>query len=234
MLAEDLNGDLLVFTVDGPSGMSIDPETGLLQWTPDQEAVGAVAVAIMVEDPHGAFDEQTYELLVEEGRAAPTITSVPVLVGLPGTTYQYPAMAEDPDDTDLFWSVDGPPGMWVDESGLVEWDVSDTWGNTHVTLTVQDAAGHSDGQDFSIGVSEPGDPAPPTIEIVSPSEDTIWDVPMLRRAARTATNARMACNVGRPRSETCASSECGMREWSSAPSVEHGHVNGYRYGPTAA
>lgn len=44
--------------------MTIDPLTGLIQWTPTNADAGIQAVKIHVEDITGTFDEQYFELTV--------------------------------------------------------------------------------------------------------------------------------------------------------------------------
>ena len=68
-------GDTFSFRLtEGPPGMSIDPLTGLVRWTPD--ATGAVEVTITVSDSTSLTAEQSFTLTVGE----PVV--VPDLIGL--------------------------------------------------------------------------------------------------------------------------------------------------------
>src|SRR5688572_2597063 len=107
VLAEDRDGDLLTFAIvsGAPAGMSIDIDTGLIGWSPGPDDGGSETITIRVTDPHGEFDEQTWDLTIATGETPPRITSTPPLVGVAGTTYSYSATAVDPDDTMLTWAV---------------------------------------------------------------------------------------------------------------------------------
>lgn len=62
--AWDPAGDTLVFGFAAPaaSGMTIDPATGVISWTPTPEDAGAREVAVRVSDPAGNFDTQTWQI----------------------------------------------------------------------------------------------------------------------------------------------------------------------------
>jgi len=63
VVAKDPDGDELHFSLDkAPEGMSIDPQTGLVEWPVAPEASGEHQVVIRVEDPDGAYATQTYQL----------------------------------------------------------------------------------------------------------------------------------------------------------------------------
>ena len=52
-------GDTLTFSLDSaPSGMTIDANTGVIQWTPSNEQVGSNPVTVRVQDTGGLFDAQ--------------------------------------------------------------------------------------------------------------------------------------------------------------------------------
>src|SRR5690606_37352877 len=107
-------------------------------------------------------DEQGFTLSVGAGSSPPKITSLPPLTATAGGTYTYDAVAVDPDDTNLVWSVTGPAGIAVDPNGKVTWSVpGGATGNHAVTLQVEDPQGQLDQQAFSIGV--PAGNGPPTV-----------------------------------------------------------------------
>nr|WP_207683521.1 toxin TcdB middle/N-terminal domain-containing protein [Desulfonema magnum] len=62
--AEDPEGDMLTFELtEYPAGMSIDPETGLITWTPDSSQVGDHDTEVRVSDGN-SFSEQRLTVLV--------------------------------------------------------------------------------------------------------------------------------------------------------------------------
>jgi hypothetical protein len=59
----DPDGDHLTFSLsEGPAGMIIDPQSGLLTWSIDPELAGNAAVSIVVEDGFGGRVEQNFEM----------------------------------------------------------------------------------------------------------------------------------------------------------------------------
>lgn len=59
----DPDGDHLTFSLsEGPVGMIIDPQGGLLTWSIDPEWAGNTAVSVVVEDGFGGRIEQNFEL----------------------------------------------------------------------------------------------------------------------------------------------------------------------------
>jgi len=167
-----------------PDGMSIDPVTGLVAWTPADTQLGAHAVRVLVTDPQGLTGVQDYSLTVEAApvlNSAPTITSSPVTAGIATVAYEYAVTATDPDDGDnLSFSLDVfPSGMNIDSaSGLIAWTPeTDQLGRFDVTVRVSDSGGLFDLQSFAVTVSEPAANRAPTITsspVTSASVDTVY------------------------------------------------------------
>jgi len=58
-------GDTLTWSLlTAPAGMTIDPATGLIQWTPSAAQAGDHPVEVKVQDAGGLFATQTYTLTV--------------------------------------------------------------------------------------------------------------------------------------------------------------------------
>ncbi len=171
-LADDPDGDTLSWSLSAaPPGMTVNPDTGLIQWTPGSTAAGLVPVVVRVEDSLGLFDEQAYELTVGGANTAPRFLSSPITVGVAGTTYTYPIVAADPDDAILTWALTGPAGMAVSAAGVVTWPIpAGTVGNFPVTLIITDGGGATATQSYSIGVGAPGDTVAPAVTIHSPAD----------------------------------------------------------------
>jgi uncharacterized repeat protein (TIGR01451 family) len=64
--ADDPNaGDVLSFSlITAPAGMSVDPATGLIEWTPAAGDVGDNTVEVMVQDQDGLSDIQNFTITV--------------------------------------------------------------------------------------------------------------------------------------------------------------------------
>jgi hypothetical protein len=66
-------GDTLTFSLTvAPFGMTIDPTTGVIHWTPEQVQAGAQAVTVQVRDEGGLFSRQSFMVQVVEANRAPT------------------------------------------------------------------------------------------------------------------------------------------------------------------
>ncbi|MBK8257047.1 MAG: DNRLRE domain-containing protein [Polyangiaceae bacterium] len=170
--AVDPTGSAITWSLEqGPAGMTIDPESGLVTWTPGPTSAGTVPVAVRATDSGGAYYTQAFNLSVLGVNDQPKFVSVPPLVAIGGAVYAYPATVVDPDNTSLTWSVSGPAGMTVSAAGLVLWNVpAGTTGNFPVVLTVSDGTAAVT-QSFSLGVGAAGDTTPPSVTITSPLAD---------------------------------------------------------------
>ncbi|RRS34683.1 MAG: hypothetical protein OI74_04570 [Gammaproteobacteria bacterium (ex Lamellibrachia satsuma)] len=161
--ASDPDADPLTYIlVRTPAGMSLDPATGLMAWTPDVSQVGGHAVKVRVDDGQGGIDEQSFTLVVAlPPNQSPAVTSTPPLNAVAGVEYLYDVEASDPEADPLtFALVQAPAGMSiVPATGVVNWtpDTSQA-GNQSVTIQVDDGKGGIAEQVFSILVSPPNQP----------------------------------------------------------------------------
>lgn len=80
--AVDPNEDVLTYSlVGGPQGMTIDPATGLISWTPQVSDAGMAEVHIMADDGHGGVAEQRYQLrtIAAPANRPPMFVTAPVV-----------------------------------------------------------------------------------------------------------------------------------------------------------
>lgn len=64
--AQDTDGDRLNFLlVEGPAEMTLDAESGLLEWSPASLPEGRFPVRLRVEDAYGGWEEQAFELSLD-------------------------------------------------------------------------------------------------------------------------------------------------------------------------
>ncbi len=146
VVAVDPDGGTLTYVLDsGPAGMTLDPNSGLLRWLPDQTAAqyNPHAVALHVSDPAGHTASQVFEIHVHSSNVPPTITSTPVTTATEGEIYTYLVTALDIDDDELsFGLVEYPGGMNIHpDTGLITWLVPQTAAATGphaVTVGVSD------------------------------------------------------------------------------------------------
>jgi hypothetical protein len=157
--AADANGDTLAFSLTrAPAGMSIDPATGVIGWTPAATQLGTHAVSVQVRDPGGLVADQAYTVTVSVGNAAPQITSAAVTTATVGIEYRYTVAAADPNgDTLAYTLAQAPAGMTVQPaSGAISWTpTAGQLGSQPVTVRVSDPGGLAATQTFAIVVASP-------------------------------------------------------------------------------
>ncbi len=144
--AEDIDvGDVLTFSlVAAPSGMTIDPTTGVIDWQPGFDQAGEHPVTVAVTDSAGASDAQSFVLMVERSNRPPTIVSPPVHDALELDGYLYALMAQDPDRNDVLTHslVQRPDGMTIAaDSGQIAWNGAGWPGNSRTPNTMCMAGG---------------------------------------------------------------------------------------------
>jgi len=159
--ASDPNADTLSYAlVTGPEGMSVDAQTGLVQWTPSQDDVGSVQVEIRIDDGKGGSTLHPFTLTVANTNDVPVITSAPDSTAVEDSLYTYALVATDADlaDTLSYAVVAGPDSMLVDSLGLVRWTPTQSdVGAQQITLQVQDQSGGAADQNFTLTVVQVDD-----------------------------------------------------------------------------
>ena len=80
----------LTFSLDtAPTGMQIDPSSGLIEWTPANADVGDHSVTVRVTDEGGLFDTQSFVVSVAGVNEPPVITSDAITMIDEDETYTY-------------------------------------------------------------------------------------------------------------------------------------------------
>lgn len=177
-------GDVLSFTLSSfPSGMTIDPASGLISWVPSNEQVGNQPVVVEVSDSGGLSDSQNFSIAVTNVNDAPSIISAAVTSANEDTNYSYDVDASDPDVGDsLTFSLSIlPSGMSIDAStGIINWTPDNSQiGNQSVEVIVTDSSGLNDVQNFIILVSETNNaPTITSVAITNATENIgyVYDV----------------------------------------------------------
>ncbi len=152
----DADGDALSYSLasGAPSGLTIDPVTGVLSWTPTDAQVGTNTFTVLASDGAGTRAEKTVTITVANSNDAPVITGV-TLAAAPGQNASAGAavatvMATD-DDSDsgdvLTYSVVGgnEAGLFtISNTGAITLTGTPGQGNVgqhQLTVAVRDAAG---------------------------------------------------------------------------------------------
>lgn len=167
--AADPDNDTLTFSlVSGPTGLTIDPQTGRVTWTPTSTQVGNFPVAIRVSDGRGGTAEQSYTIVSEVSRTnrPPVFTSLPIGNAQAGQVYRYDADATDPDRDILTYSLATgfPAGMTIDSTtGVIQWAPTHAQlRDTPLTVIAEDGRGGRAEQTYTICVKNDAN-RPPVI-----------------------------------------------------------------------
>lgn len=143
--ASDPDGGPLTFSLrTAPAGMTIDPATGLVRWTPSESQgpeTHTVKVAVTDGGTPAMSAERTFTVRVAEVNRPPVLGAVADREVRAGTTLTVTAEATDPDlpENLLSFGVDGPAGMSADDSGTITWTPgAEDVGTRTVTVRVLD------------------------------------------------------------------------------------------------
>ena len=162
--------------VAGPAGLSLDPTRGRVRWTPDVGQLGPVSVTVRATDELGATAEQTWTVTVRGSALAPAFASTPPTTAAVGSTYVYPARANNPGGSPLtFTLIGGPAGMSMNAAtGDVTWTPgAEQAGLKSVVLRVGDGSNNFSTQAFEIVVTAGVVNRPPVADSVPPADATV-------------------------------------------------------------
>lgn len=156
ILAEDPEGETLTYSLaNAPIGMTVNAQSGAIEWTPSIADLGKHAVTIHVSDPDGAWGWQSFELEVLPSNTAPRITTLAPLSAVPAAAYRYDVGADDPDRDSLqFRLVQSPAGLTIDPvRGRIDWlPTVPQLGSHAVVVEIADGRGGVAQQSFEIKV----------------------------------------------------------------------------------
>jgi PKD repeat protein len=156
--ASDADGDTLTYSVvSGPAGLTVDPATGVVSWTPaEAQGPGTYGVTLRATDPGQLFGEATFDLAVLEVNRNPAIDPISDRTTHPTEPVSLQASASDPDipaNSLTFSLVAGPSGASVTSAGAFSWTPSvDDVSDHTITIAVSDGAGGSSQTSFTVHV----------------------------------------------------------------------------------
>ncbi|NCS32928.1 MAG: tandem-95 repeat protein [Microcystis aeruginosa G11-01] len=164
--ALDPDSDILTYElVKSPTGMWIEPETGIIRWLPTANQIGLQDITVKVSDGKGGVAEQKYQILVQQeaGNTPPVIITEPVTKVYPSSNssnlqwnYSYDVDAIDPDQDKLTYSLSNKPsGMVINpDTGLITWAATSQSNPINVAVKVEDGRGGFDTQSFVLELAD--------------------------------------------------------------------------------
>ncbi len=162
----DPDGDELSYLlVRGPAGMTMNPATGLVSWTPTPNSPASATVVVQVYDDAGSVATQVYTVVIGGVNQPPAFTGLPTQVtGTEGVPLTVQVAATDPENSPLtYWADNLPPGAVFDPTlKVLSWTPAYGAAGTYpdVTLTVSDGL-RQVSQDITIIIAS--NPPPPTL-----------------------------------------------------------------------
>ncbi len=115
--------------IRGPKGMTIDPKTGEVTWTPNNQDVNKKhKVTIRVCDKAGSCTEQSWTISVSNVNDSPIITSQAPTQATEDKIYTYQPTFKDPDVGDTHqWTLKKSPKtvQFSSKTGRIEWTPND-------------------------------------------------------------------------------------------------------------
>lgn len=96
-VAVDPEGAAVTYSLPtAPAGMTINPSTGLIQWTPGQSQAGQHAVTVAAADPLNAVGTQSFNITVADTNIAPAVNAGPdETITLPATANLAGSVTDD-------------------------------------------------------------------------------------------------------------------------------------------
>ncbi|MCW9030601.1 MAG: putative Ig domain-containing protein, partial [Gammaproteobacteria bacterium] len=153
----DADGDVLTYLATNlPEGATLDPQTGVFNWTPNYFQAGFHRITFEVTDGNLSTTE-IVDLTVANTNQAPRLGYLSTQTVREGTTLGFSLSGSDPDADPIVYSMLSgiPDGAYFNEtSGVFQWtpDFEDA-GEYPLTFRVSDANGATDVIDVNVRVS---------------------------------------------------------------------------------
>ena len=164
--ATDPDGDTITYSLlAAPSGMTIDAQSGMVEWHPQILDVGQHEMKVLALDSLGQGAWQAFTLTVRATNRPPIVDSDPVVFAVVEEPYAYQIVAHDPDGHTLRFEKGNAPGtLTVDEdTGLVEWGLPEYAGIYSVQILIYDELGMGIAHQYNLHVADNLPNSPPTI-----------------------------------------------------------------------
>ena len=145
----------------GPAGMTINTNTGLVQWTPTNS--GNFFLQVAADGVGGSFYQGYTLTVIPFTNLPPQFTSTPVTTAAPNAAYGYTAVAVSPVNNSITYSLgQHPSGMSINgSSGAITWTPAvNQLGANGVAIVANDGHGGTATQSYNIVVLTSGSNGP--------------------------------------------------------------------------
>src|SRR5205823_5979127 len=141
----DLPANALTFSlVSAPSGVNLDPSSGVLSWTPTEAqgpSTNLITVKVTGTEEHESDDKKRATIVVTEANSAPVLTvptDRPALHDAPPIFTNSASDADLPANALTFSLVSAPSGVNLDpSSGVLTWMPTEARGPSTNLITVK-------------------------------------------------------------------------------------------------
>jgi RHS repeat-associated protein len=149
-----------------PIEMTIDPVTGIVEWTPTQPYVGKSIVTFIATDAGGATAVESFEIDVLAANSQPIIISTAPVDTPAGAVFTYQVLGRDADLDQLTYELTtAPAGATIDSFGKITWPTTPAVIGSHsFVVRVSDPRGGVATQSFTLSVIE--DIIPPKVSLI--------------------------------------------------------------------
>ncbi len=155
--ATDPESTALVYSLgQAPVGMTINPVSGAVSWTPAVGQTGKFVVTLIATDAGGASAIESFELDILAANSLPTIISTAPQAVPVGALFTYQVLGRDADlDLLRYELTTAPAGATIDSFGKISWPTSVSLIGPHnFAVRVSDSRGGVVTQSFTLHVIE--------------------------------------------------------------------------------
>ena len=181
-LAVDPEGFQVTYTLETTaSGLSFDPQTRELLYTPPAGTLGPQTITLAARDPNGNAAFQSFLVTVRGPNQPLVFSSTPPATASAGSIFRYDADAPDADDAVTYSLVSPPAGTQITpNTGVVTWQTPTTTGDYSLTVRATDERGQTADQTFTVTLTT--DTSAPVVsirltsDVLNPAEDVTVQV----------------------------------------------------------
>ncbi len=149
--------------LENVGGMTLNPENGLILWTPTAEQTGENLIRIerkiflngelldKIDESFIVTVGHRHEMFID-GNTANHILNAPKLSARAGAAYTHRIETHDLNGDPTFTLIEGPEGMTCDQTGMINWQVPENAKSTAVRIIVTFKDGNIEEVDYFLDI----------------------------------------------------------------------------------